>query len=46
MDMLEFRNLTVHTYDEYDAERVYEFVRGKGIFAFKRVIQKIEEKIK
>lgn len=46
LDMLEYRNLTVHTYDEYDAERVYQFVRGKGIFAFKKVIQNIEEKIK
>lgn len=46
LDMLEYRNLTVHTYDEYDAERVYKFVCDRGIFAFKTVIQKIEEKLK
>lgn len=38
LSMLEYRNLTAHTYNENDAEAVYEFIKQKGIEAFDEII--------
>jgi nucleotidyltransferase substrate binding protein (TIGR01987 family) len=42
LEMLEYRNLTVHTYYEFNAQKVYEFLKEKGILAFKKIYEKLK----
>lgn len=42
LDMLQYRNLTVHTYNKAEAEEVYSFVKEKGLQAFKDILGEIK----
>jgi len=41
LEILEYRNLTVHTYYELNAKQVYEFLKEKGLIAFKSIYEKL-----
>lgn len=45
LSILEYRNLTVHIYNQVQAEEVYEFVNKKGIHAFRDIIEEIKLKL-
>ena len=45
LSMLEYRNLTVHMYNEVEAQEVYEFVKNNGLKAFKDVLREIRIKL-
>ena len=42
LEILEYRNLTVHTYYELKAKEVYEFLKEKGIKAFRSIYEKLK----
>jgi nucleotidyltransferase substrate binding protein (TIGR01987 family) len=45
LSMLEYRNLTVHIYDEKEAEAIYQFIVEKGVLAFKNVISELQDRL-
>ncbi len=45
MDMINARNLTVHTYNEHMAKEIYEKVKDKYYPAFAALAKRTEEKI-
>ncbi len=45
LDMLACRNLTSHTYDEKNAETVYQFVAEKGAGAIAEIISLLWERV-
>jgi len=42
LDMIEKRNLTVHTYNEKIALEIYNFVKEKALPAFQSIVDKIQ----
>jgi nucleotidyltransferase substrate binding protein (TIGR01987 family) len=45
LKILEYRNLTVHTYDEQRADQVYDYILQEGASVLKTVIRAIADKI-
>jgi len=45
LSILEYRNLLVHTYNEFEAENVYNFVKQKGLCAFQDILSELGKKI-
>lgn len=45
LSMLEYRNRTVHIYDEKQAEEVYRFVKDDGVKALEEIILKLGRRI-
>jgi nucleotidyltransferase substrate binding protein (TIGR01987 family) len=45
LSILEYRNLTVHTYNEEQAERVFVFIRDQGNAALKELLPVIARKV-
>jgi nucleotidyltransferase substrate binding protein (TIGR01987 family) len=43
--ILEYRNLTVHTYNEEQAERVFRFIRDHGNAALKELLPILAQKL-
>ena len=46
LDMIEDRNLSVHTYDEAIADEIYESIKTKYIFEIRKIIRFFEEYLK
>jgi nucleotidyltransferase substrate binding protein (TIGR01987 family) len=42
LDMIEKRNLTVHTYNEETAVEIYTFIKEKAVKAFESIVDKIK----
>jgi nucleotidyltransferase substrate binding protein (TIGR01987 family) len=45
LSILEYRNLTVHTYNEEQAERVFTFIRDQGNAALKELLPLLARKL-
>jgi nucleotidyltransferase substrate binding protein (TIGR01987 family) len=45
LSVLEYRNLTVHTYNEEQAEKVFVFIRDQGSIAIKELLPVLARKV-